>query len=344
MKPVRIWVEPPQADETWLSFLSRAAQFHGLTKSELVVQIAGSGAWRYRDWDAWIPDEYRQRALDAIGIDQGASKFLRGVQFIQRLPVSSRVAYCPQCAVQDLGNRMTPYFRWQWSLPTTTLCHVHNAPLLTWPPSAKGGTLRWPPEWLRISSSKGIPPHRDWLLRDINSIAELAGKPEHTEDKALLAKVQIPGIRDVEASQTGRKTKVTWPKRAFECIVTVLTAMPLETQVPPLAQQLRPKNAPSWWMGDCPHPHRRRLIRNTLFAMMTTPYVNWRRTVWWLAARTIWGGTHGVELANGLILEPGNWRAAWDGAIAPLVPDQAREVAAEARNVLKSQFPYYMGF
>lgn len=344
MKPLRIWVEPPQIDETWLSFLSRSAQFHGLTKSELTTHLAGEGAWRYRDWDVWVPNEYRERALEAIGIEQHTSPSLRGAMFIQRLPVSSRVAYCPQCAAQDLGNRVTPYFRWQWSLPTTTLCHVHDIPLLVWPPSARSSTLRWPPEWLRIASSNSNRSPKDWLLRDLAAIAELAQQPEHREARQLLGDVQIPGIREVEASKTGRARLVAWPRRAFECVATVLTSMPLESEASPLAQQLRPRDAPHWWMGNCPHPNRRRLVCNSLRAVMTSRYLNWRRTVWWIAARTMWGGVHRVELANGSVLEPGNWSRAWDSVIAPLIPEQAREVAREARNVLQSQFPYFISF
>jgi hypothetical protein len=66
--------------------------------------------------------------------------------------------------------------------------------------------------------------------------------------------------------------------------------------------------------------------------------------VCWLAARTMWGGSHRIELANGALLEPGNWSRAWDSVIAPLVPEQTRGVAREIRNILKSQFPYFIGF
>lgn len=344
MKRMRLWVEPPQLDESWLSFLSRAAQFYGLTRSELTTRLAGPGAWRYRDWDAWLPEDYRARALEAAGVEKHPSPTLRGALFIHRLPVSSRVGYCPHCAAQDLADRVTPYFRWQWSLPTTTLCHVHHVPLLMWPPSARSTALRWPPEWLRnVSSCSDFAP-KDWLLRDLDAITELAGQPGHSEAKQLLGNVQVPGIREVEASQAGRSRFVPWPRRAFECVVTVLTAMPQESAAPPLAQQLRPRDGPHWWMGDCPHPHRRRLLRNSLHAVMTSRHLNWRRTVWWLAARTMWGGIHRVELANGSVLEPGNWSRAWDSVIAPLMPEQAREVAREVRNVLQSQFPYFISF
>lgn len=344
MSSLRIWVEPPQSDETWLSFLSRSAQFHGISRTELTARLAGSDAWRFGDWDTWLPDELRARALEAVGIDQEASPNLRGALFVQRLPVSSRIGYCPLCAVQDLANRVTPYFRWQWSLPTTTLCHVHRVPLMVWPPNARSISLRWPSDWLRnMSSSSDFTP-RDWLLRDLESVTELVQRPEYVEARHLLTNVQTPGIHQVEASQTGSKRSAPWPQRAFECVATVLTAMPLDSACAPLAQQLRPRYAPHWWMGDCPHPHRRRLVRNSLRAVMGCRQLSWRRTVWWLAARAIWGGAHRVELANGAFLERGNWRSAWDSVIAPLLPEQARGVAREARNILQSQFPHSVCF
>lgn len=119
----------------------------------------------------------------------------------------------------------------------------------------------------------------------------------------------------------------------------MLTPMPLDSVAAPWAQQLWPRDTPHWRMGDCPQPHRRRLIRNDLRAEMITRHVNWRRTVRWLAARTIWGGVHHVELADRSVLEPGNWSLTGDSVIAPLIPDQVREVAREARNVLQSEFP-----
>lgn len=117
----------------------------------------------------------------------------------------------------------------------------------------------------------------------------------------------------------------------------MLTPMPLDSGAARLAQQLRPWDALRWWMGDCPQSHRRRLVRNGLRAEMITRHVNWRRAVRWLAARTIWGGVHHVELAKGSVLEPGNWSKVWDGTIVPLILDRARDVAREARNILRSQ-------
>jgi hypothetical protein len=341
MKQIRLWVEPPQEDETWLSFLSRSAQFYGLTRSELMTSLAGAGAWRYPDWDVWLPDQFRERALEAVGVEQHASPNLRGAMFTQRLPVCSRVAYCPHCAAHDLARHLTPYFRWQWSLPTTTMCHVHHVPLLVWPPSARSNVLRWPSEWLRNASTDSAFATRDWLLRDLDVVEALVCRPGYGEARQLLGRVQLPGIRKLESSQTGRVSVLSWPQHAFECVVTVLTAMPQDSEAPPLAQQLKPSDAPGWWMSDCPYPHRRRLVRNSLRAVMSSRHVGWRRTVLWLAARTIWGGTHRVELANGSVMECGNWSRAWDSVIAPLLPEQAREVAREARNVLQSQFPHF---
>lgn len=167
MRPIRLWTEPPQPDETWLSFLSRAAQSCGLTRTELAARLTESRIRGYRDWDTSILRADRERALRAAGIADEEAALLRPTRFVPKLSVGSRVAYCPRCAVGDLERRVPPYFRWQWALPTTTFCHVHGTPLLTWPPSAKSNILRWPSAWLRgATASEDFSP-RDWLRRDL---------------------------------------------------------------------------------------------------------------------------------------------------------------------------------
>ncbi len=317
---MRLWVDPPYRDETWLSFLDRAAQFHGIHRTHLMSAIDPDFrvSKRNRDLDRRPNERLRTCIFDALGTRDEEHELLRGIGFSWVLNPVARRTYCPRCAASDLAEGAVPFFRWQWALALTTVCHIHKTPLMMWPPCLQTLSLRWPIRWLRNNTPEGRQSV-DWLDADLRKLdAHEAGDATDTEIVEMLNRIQAPGVElETFRMRDGQRSPAGFEPFMLDALISLLTGLPEYGGCRPFSEQLRPACSHEWMFSSCPRGIEPRLARDALDAFPACRDVGWRRSVLWFAARVLLGGMREVPMLDGSTLPAGDWREPWRLAVAP---------------------------
>ena len=328
-----LWGDPPQRDETWLSYLSRTAQYLGTTVRGVVERTTGERWLRQDDLDIDRHPYSRGAAALRVMIPLDDQTDMLARRRIQEHMVgkSSRMQYCPLCAKADLEQGRTPYFRWQWSTPFSLVCHDHDALLMTWQPSANSAVLKWPGAWLRSASERPLP-FPAWLQRDLDQIDSVRRLGSSIQDvPEVLRKVQRHFLGNECVHMNGEDQ--IQHENVTRCIWSVIRLAAVAhkgSELPPLADKLRPEEAPNWLLGPWRERHQRRYYTDAMKTFLVSRDLPWRRTVLWLVGRLLFGSNHPVRTGVG-ILPSGNWENVWEEWVTPTV---APEVVFYAANLL----------
>jgi len=332
-----LWGDPPQRDETWLSYLSRTAQYLGMSVGGLVESTTGEKWQRQDDLDIdrnpYSRGATKLRALISLN-DQADMLSRRRIQE-HLVGKSSRMQYCPLCAKADLEQSRTPYFRWQWSTPFSLVCHDHDALLMTWQPSANSAVLKWPGAWLSSANERPLP-FPAWLQRDLDHIDSVSRLDSSLQEvAAVLQKVQrhFLGHECTYVKNEGQVPDESVTRWLWD-VIRLAAVAHKGSELPPLADRLRPEEAPDWLLGRWRERHQRRHYTDAMKTFLVSRDLPWRRSVLWLAGRLIFGSSQPVKTSLG-DLPPGNWEHVWEEWVIPTLAPEAAFYGTNLLDCLK---------
>lgn len=172
--PCRLWITPPQPDETTSSVIDRACAFLNTNRERVVDALCGGMTPYHRDADrhfglrAAVGRAFGKDEDDPIGSEVSE----------EALTPFARVTYCPVCFEADLKARCAPYFRWQWTNSYVTFCHVHGTPLFVWR-CVRDQQRVIPRAW---AASPGAEHAGDcaWLREDLALVKEASAEMERS--------------------------------------------------------------------------------------------------------------------------------------------------------------------
>jgi hypothetical protein len=134
--------------ESISSLVDRQAQLWGITRGDLVYQVANlHGTLANRDLDVCKFDTFLDVYTEKVGIGREVMEAHRAQRSEVLLRPTGRLAYCPICFEEDFSAGHTPYFRLDWARIFLTHCRKHRCPLFDWPRVASDGTRLLPSAW-----------------------------------------------------------------------------------------------------------------------------------------------------------------------------------------------------
>lgn len=279
---LRLWVPPPGKDETWLSFLTRSAQFYGFSRFGLVSRLHAPAATHGAefDFDRWPNEPLAAAVGEALDIDLTAwnpPAFMDATV----LPVGSRRAYCPRCVASDLAAGSVPFFRWAWALPMSVLCSVHRIPLRNWQNHPRAQPLRWP-VGLLFERGSGNATSR-WLASHLEDASAWEGAL-CARDVAIVDTLEALQAQFVAEAEGAAIAATSLPQVLLGSLISMLVAAPDSVADIERAHRQDARAAVVWLTG------RRRHIKpfpRALRSFLTASDVDWRRNILWTVARLI---------------------------------------------------------
>jgi hypothetical protein len=313
----------PYPDETWASFLDRAAQRYLCSRKDLLVQLVP-----YIDRDGW-PDLDTSPSfgplarvvgalVDALGVSSAdLPTESRGVTR-NSLPPRSRVDYCPLCFLEDLAKRRTPYFRFQWAIPYLPCCHRHETPLLRWRSVRyRSDERNLPLNWVLRPRIK-YADNCSWLDEDAAYASRFAESKVSRDHPIRL--VQRLGKSVVQFSADPLSWREVSPFFGFNLESLICLGASSTPRGKPNAELLRPASGGERLFGP-PRASYRWQTRAMYKVWLGKPMdIAYRRSLLWFAARTIFGSSCRTCLFDGFIAPSGGWESWWLGVVKPLVP------------------------
>lgn len=146
--------------ESISSLVDRQAQQWGITRSDLVYQVANlHGTLANKDLDVSKYDTFLSIYSEKTGIGREVLEAHRAQRSQVLLRPTRRYAYCPICFEEDLLAGHIPYFRLDWARIFLTHCRKHRCPLFDWPRVAADGTRLLPSAWFLYSWLTKRKPH-----------------------------------------------------------------------------------------------------------------------------------------------------------------------------------------
>lgn len=307
-RQIRLFVDLPYPDETWGSFFDRAARKYGCSRRAFIRQLLP-------DWDEWLdvdlnlPDRLYSALLAALGAtEDDVSPNNRGVT-ANALPSRLRVDYCPLCFLEDLKRRRTPHFRFQWTIPFLTTCHIHSTPLLPWRSIRYRDERFLPLSWTLRPSSK-LAAECAWLDEDARFADRFA--------ESRLSKSHPLTIVRQFAAQTVRLTGMlpSWNRvdAEFGFCIDVLIGLAASTceATRPIAEQLRPVEGGDRLFGPPACDYTCEVRYPNLVWQKQALDIAYRRSILWFLAKNIIGTRSMISLACGESAAPGRWGSWWD--------------------------------
>jgi len=161
----RLYLDPPSVGEAPSSWLDRAAQTYRCSREGL-LRLYGLEASVRADWDLACCWTATNPIVQACKFPSHVVRKL-ATQPADRawlLESNVRLAYCPKCFVEDLGQEQAPYFRMDWARIFLTHCRVHQSPLFLWPTVGSKINRVLPKEWI-TSPIKGGEKTAPWMMR-----------------------------------------------------------------------------------------------------------------------------------------------------------------------------------
>lgn len=319
-RQIRLFVDLPYPDETWASFFDRAARRYGCNRKALIRQLLPE--WHeWLDVDLCLPERLYSSLLTALGATEDeVSPCNRGVT-ANALPSRLRVDYCPLCFLEDLKRRRTPNFRFQWTIPFLTTCHIHGTPLLRWRSIRYGDERLLPLSWTLRPSSK-LAAECAWLDEDARFADRFA--------ESRLSKSHPLTIVRRFAAQTVQLTGMlpSWNRldAEFGFCIDALIGLAASTceAARPLAEQLRPIEGGDRLFGP-PASVCASDVRYPSLVWNSPAFdVGYRRSILWFLAKNIVGSRSKTKLAVGETVSPGRWDSWWN-LVKKLAPPNQRD-------------------
>lgn len=319
----KLWVDLPYADETFSSFLDRAASFYLLKRQHLIGQVSPQLHYKYcEDNDHYPHIEICTDVFAAAG--KSVDEYERNKYTNPEYAIDHRYrsAYCPLCFVDDLQEERSPYFRKQWARAFYTFCEVHASPLLDWEWS-RPYYRRFPHSWVAQPNIKHLFDC-DFIERDISIVQSAVDemlKPScvlnFLYEQQISSDFIYEGIRSPGSSQSHDARKF------IERVV--LLSQREDKDTPAIASNFCPR-IKNQILFDCEEGKRyQRVLSKSLKPFLTSPRLAWRRTVIFMALRIMVNWPHDVSLVSGGLIPRGYGMSVWDEIIQPLVSERSTE-------------------
>jgi len=317
-RQIRLYVDLPYRDETWASFIDRAARFYRCDRSALVAQLTGiwpDEPWCNTDFDQDLPVDLYEALVDSLQVSKAELPNIgRGVS-CDSLPPPRRQEYCPLCFLEDLRACRTPYFRFQWTIPLLTYCSMHRTPLVRWRSIRRQDERILPWQWLARPSSKNATAC-PWLQEDVAFVRQYRSSHVNSSHPFAMVRKLTESVLSIDvAARSWRLNGHLHHGFRLESLIT-LGASGDSALSDGLAGAVRP-NGDDILFGPPREPitWEMRYMRRCWSSSAIS--VAFRRSLMWFAARTILGSRLPTLLANGATVAAGNWERWWLDVVKP---------------------------
>lgn len=290
---------------------------------------------RRTDIDRFIPPPVFDALLEALQISEEEFRIGSHAPNFDTLSRINRVDYCPLCFLDDLSRRRTPYFRFQWTIPYQTCCHVHRTPLVPWRQVRYGDERVLPLKWVfkpRSSDASACP----WLDEDARWVTRFdPGFLRVSHPVRLLNRLADDLIIFSGYPRAWREP--THPFLGFNLHSLIGIAFTsrgprgdsLATLLRPVVDDrlFGPPKRPYNWGID---HHQTNLVWGASCSSAA-----FRRSVLWFVARTVYGFQRSTPLANGEVAPKGDWERWWKELVEPNTRDELRSRARSEGEFMK---------
>jgi len=333
-RQIRLYVDLPYPDETWASFIDRAARFYRCDRSALIAQLTGVWPDQQRcniDFDRRMRPEVYAAMLDAFQVSETELPNIgRGVS-IDALPPPRRQEYCPLCFLDDLRACRTPYFRYQWTIPLLTYCSVHRTPLVRWRMIRMRDERILPWLWLVRPRSK-VATECPWLQSDVAFVRRYGPNRVNQSHPFSMVRKLTDSVLNIDgATRSWRLNGYAHYGFRLERLIT-LGASGSGTVSCGVAGAVRP-NGDDALFGPPRTPITWEMRYMSSCWSSRAISVAFRRSLMWFAARTILGSRTPTPLANGMIDRPGDWKRWWHDIVKPHSGDFLPNAQIEERHM-----------
>lgn len=317
-RQIRLYVDLPYPDETWGSFVDRVAGFYRCDRKGLMAQLTGTWPhepWCTIDFDRDMPQGVYEAFREALQVSH--DEFPPGERGVTRdsLPGHRRHDYCPLCFLDDLRAGRTPYFRFQWSIPLLTYCQEHQTPLVPWRMRRARDERILPWLWLSRPRSK-VATACPWLQEDVAYVRQYSKSHlNRTHPFSLVRRLTEVAVGvDVQACKWRFNSNVAVGFH-LEGLITIGASNCATGNS--LAAVLRPTGDERLFGAPRKPITWEARYQNRCWTSSDVT-VAFRRALMWFAARTVLGCRAPIEVANGVVVEPGSWERWWIEVVRPL--------------------------
>lgn len=331
-RQIYLWVDLPFPDETWASFLDRAARFYRCYRRDLISDLApGSNVNDRQDFDVSMPECVHSGLLSALHVDARIlPKSSRGITS-DSLPALRRLDYCPHCFVDDLKARRTPYFRFQWAIPLLTHCLVHQTPLLKWRSHRSRDERILPWKWVAAPSLKAAAAC-PWLGEDLAFARQYGPSNIARWHPFSVVRRFSESIVKIDAQQLSWTfLRYAHPDFSVDTLLPLGMSCGLQPSEP-LAAVTRPSEDPRLF-APAPFPVTWETDYMGRCWISRVATVGFRRSLLWFAARAVMGSRTSTSLVNNATAPAGSWENWWTAIVRP-----AAGVKLEARVARAEQY------
>lgn len=282
-RQVRLYTDLPYPNETWSSFLDRVTATYQINRDSLYAQLLGSSARQMRLHSAGALHPWLHRALaSALNIPETFfPNDARGIGY-RSLSAYRQTSYCPLCFLEDLEQRRSPYFRFQWSIPDVTCCRVHRSPLMRWRQVRVRDQRILPFGW-SVDPKPTRAAECTWLDDDLQVVDAARNAAEEGSHPLALVRRLEDDLVEIE-DEIGRWGETHCEPHHYAIRLAMrIGAARLRQDATPLADALRPTSfGESLFAGA--HDRAVRPLKRTHYAFSHSP-LKWRRSILWFAAR-----------------------------------------------------------
>jgi hypothetical protein len=281
---IHVAIDAPAPDETLSSVLDRAASFWGVDRSAVVAAMELGGG--ICDPDAPSPAAmsaiasttgFSEESLDALVMDDSDELVLP----------ARRISYCPKCWAEDWAQRRDPYFRRSWSYVASLMCERHGTLLYAWETDARGNRLS-PPTRIRPHPSDAV-----WQSHVTHA--------DHETDMRILKPLVAHASHAIATFRDAAKWPIGWRgnSETGRALIALLATNPAPYSERLAMDRLVPRGPDMQWFAGHRSSSRTTPSVCALAPIRRIGNPAYRRTLWWLIARTIVVGWSPLPIRGG---------------------------------------------